>query len=246
MERERVAWITGASSGIGRGLAKELHAAGYRLALSARRAGVLEQVAAELGAAAFPLDVTRTDDVYATADAIVARFGRLDLAIAAAGVRSPMKRADQVERTELEHHFAVNLLGAVHTLQASTPAMVKQRAGHLVGISSLAAFRALPQSAVYCASKAGLSTYLEAMRLDLKHQGIHVSCVSPGFVKTPILDGYDGPTPFMWDVDRAVRRIRKGIARRELHIVFPWQMAMVMRWVRSLPAALHLRLGALR
>jgi short-subunit dehydrogenase len=235
--------ITGASSGIGEALAYRYAAGGARLALCARRAEELGRVAEkvrDLGGEAMciPVDVT---DPAAAADAVRKAdrdLGSLDMVIANAG------RGDTLLATRLtwEHVAAVvdvNLRGALATLVAAVPVMIAQQSGHLVGVSSLAGVRGLPTSAAYSASKAGLSTFLESLRIDLRPVGIRVTDVQPGFVATPINEGAPYPMPFRWPVEKAARHIVRRLERGPAVIAFPWPLMLATRIARLLPAWLY-------
>jgi len=231
--------ITGASSGIGRALALEYARGGARLALCARRADLLDEVAAkvrELGgeATCIPVDVCDTD---AAAEAVRKGdrdLGGLDMVIANAG------RGDTLLGTRLtwEHVGAVidlNVRGAMATLVAAIPVMVAAQRGHLVGVSSLAGSRGLPTSAAYSASKAALSVFLESLRIDLRPVGIRVTDVQPGFVATPINEGAPFKMPFRWPVDRAARHITRRLEGAPAVVAFPWQLVFATRVARLLP-----------
>ena len=136
---------------------------------------------------------------------------------------------------DIERLVRVNLLGTAAAIGAVLPAMVERKSGHLVGISSLAAYRALPGSSGYCATKSGLSALLEGLRLDLRHSGVYVTTVHPGFVRTPMIEGGSTAQPFLMGVDPACRIILKGILRRKAHVDFPWPMVWLLRSLSILP-----------
>ena len=232
--------LSGASSGIGAALAVELaKKLSARIGLLARRAELLASVAdsvREAGGEALclPCDVSSAEDVQAAFDQCVGEFGPVSIVIANAGIGEPMpvKKANAAGIAKV---MRVNYEGATNLFAAALPSMVEREEGQLVGVSSIAGFRGLPGSANYSASKAALSTWLEAARVELKPYGIAVSSVHPGFVTTPMTDKNKFPMPFKIPVERAARIIVKGIVARRREINFPWPMVTVLRLIRALP-----------
>ncbi|MEJ7733133.1 MAG: SDR family NAD(P)-dependent oxidoreductase [Polyangiaceae bacterium] len=184
----RTALITGASSGIGRGLAERLAAGGVHVVLAARREALLAEVAAGITARggkarAEVLDVSDTEKTVAVVRAVDAELEGLDLVVANAGVGAPQAAEGQTVSFEWENlagAFHTNFCGAAATLTAALPRMVARGRGHLVAIGSLASFGALPDAAAYCAPKAGLAMLLECLRLDLRGTGVKVTSVHGG------------------------------------------------------------------
>ena len=225
--------ITGASSGIGRGLAVELSRRGARVGLIARRADTLTEIVNEIEAAngkalAIPADVTNAESVSAAADRLRSEFGPIDLLIANAGVGATVDAAE-LKGSTVAGVINVNVLGAANSVSAVVPEMVKRGSGHLVVISSLAAYRGLPKSAAYCASKAAVSAFFESLRLDLQPRGIDVTIIHPGFIKTPLTAGRHAQMPFLMELDDAVAKIISAIEKRKKSYAFPWQLATVVR-----------------
>jgi short-subunit dehydrogenase len=225
--------ITGASSGIGRGLARGLAQQGAKIGLVARRADLLQEVLQEIAslggkAIALPVDVRDAVAVRAAADRLRAEVGPIDVLIANAGVGATTDgaalRADEVAKV-----IDVNVIGAANSVAAVVPEMVAQGRGQLVAISSLAAYRGLPKSAAYCASKAALSAFFESLRLDLQPRGIDVTIIHPGFIKTPLTAGRHAQMPFLMELDTAVKKILRAIDKRRQSYAFPWQLATIVR-----------------
>jgi short-subunit dehydrogenase len=239
------ALVTGASSGIGRGLALWLGRAGVRVWAAARRADELEQLRRECdNVVPLPLDVSDVEAVRRTVAEIDQTSGGFDLVIANAGI-SGYTDARRLDWERVAAIVQVNVLGAAATLSAALPGMVARDRGHLVGISSVAALRGMPGRAAYGASKAFLSTYLEGLRVDLVGTGIHVTCIQPGFIETPLTAKNPFRMPFILPADVAVSRIGRAILARRRVYTFPWQMALVMRLARWLPGRLADRLLSL-
>lgn len=244
----RTAFITGASSGIGRALALRLAAGGVEVALAARRAEMLSNLAAEISASGgkarvYPFDVGDPEATVAALTRADQEMGGLDLVVANAGVGT-QRWAGKLTWQDVKPTLAVNVTGAAATLTALLPRMVERKRGHLVGVSSLAQYRALPQAATYSASKAFLSTFLEGLRMDLSGTGVAVTDVRPGFVRTAMTAPNKFPMPFLLEVDQAADIIARAIKEREPLCEFPWQMAAVMRSTRLLPASLYARAAA--
>jgi short-subunit dehydrogenase len=239
--------ITGASSGIGRGLAFELARKGARLALVARRANVLEEVVKEIegqGGAAFakPGDVRDPETMRAVVAEINQELGPIDILIANAGIGTSTEGAE-IRGEEVAQVMNVNVIGAANTVAAVIPQMVKRGQGHLVVISSLAAYRGLPKSAAYCASKAAVSAFFESLRLDLEPKGISVTIIHPGFIKTPLTAGRDAQMPFLMELDDAVKKIVSAIERGKKSYAFPWQLASIVRAGMIMPIWMYDRIS---
>lgn len=227
--------ITGASSGIGAAVARELVRRGWFVVLLARRAELLEQLAAELkNAAAVPCDVTDAEAVKRAA----AEHGPFDLAIANAGISIPTYAAT-FNVADAEAMIRVNVLGMIYLFGAVIPSMIERRSGRFAGVASLAGLRGLPSSGVYSASKAAMQAFLEANRGELSAYGVGVTTINPGFVDTPIVAKYESKLPFLVPVQRAAKIIVDGLAKGRREIEFPLPMSLAVRSVRLLPNALY-------
>jgi NADP-dependent 3-hydroxy acid dehydrogenase YdfG len=237
----RTALVTGASSGLGRGLALWLGKRGVKVYAAARRLAQLEALAQEAKAAGahvepVELDVSQADATLERIRALDDACGGLDLVVANAGVGGQTNARD----FPWEHArkvIDVNVTGAAATLSAVLPRMVERNRGHLVGVSSLASCRGLPQNAAYSASKAFLNTFLESLRVDLQGTQVRVTCIKPGFVKTEMTANIQHPMPFLLEADAAVELMGQAILRAEAEYGFPWQLARVggvAKWVPNL------------
>ena len=245
----RIAVVTGASSGIGAELARQLADGGFRVGLTARRVEALEALAAEIRdrgaiAAVAPADAADHDATLAAFARLAEELGGpIDLLIANAGlgIGTPVIG---FSAAEFERMVRVNLLGTAYAIEAVLPSMLERRRGQIVGISSLAAYQGLPGGSGYGATKAGLSTLLQGLRLQLLPHGIHVTTVHPGYVRTPMTEGASHAQPFLMDAERACRIILKGVRARKRTVDFPWPMAALVRVARLLPGAVFDRLVA--
>ena len=241
--RDKVVMITGASSGIGRGLALELARRGAKVGLIARRADLLNELAGEIEAAgskalALPADVEDASSMKAAAEKLEAELGPVDILIANAGIGAT-RHAAEIDAAEIAKVMNVNVIGAANSVAAVMPSMVARRSGHLVAISSLAGYRGLPKSAAYCGSKAAVSAFFESLRLDLASLGIAVTIIHPGFIKTPLTSGRNAQMPFLLELDDAVNRMANAIEKRKKRFSFPWQLATIVRLGLIMPISLY-------
>jgi short-subunit dehydrogenase len=231
--REKVVMITGASSGIGGALAIELATHGAKLGLVARRAEALSEIAQSIEGAGgralvLPADVRDADSLRAVAEQLHSQVGPVDVLIANAGI-GPTRDGSDLNAKEVSDVININVIGAANSVAAVLPQMIARGKGHLVVISSLAAYRGLPRSAAYCASKAAVSAFFESLRLDLEPKGIAVTIIHPGFIKTPLTSGREAQMPFLMELDDAVRKIVRAIQTRKKSYAFPWQLASIVR-----------------
>jgi short-subunit dehydrogenase len=238
--------VTGASSGIGRALALILGTEGYRVGLIARRRDELETMAAKITAAGGFADAAAADvgdraALRAAIAEIETRLGPADVLVANAGFGAPT-RLDPLNTADVEQTIRVNLMGVIYAIEAVLPAMIARRSGHLLAVSSLAAFKGLPGESAYCASKAGVNAYMEGLRIALRSSGVTVTTVCPGFVETPMTP-MDSATPFLMSAEAAARRIARLIAGRRGGVArFPLPMSLLMSLIARLPDAVVARL----
>lgn len=234
-----LAWITGASQGIGRALAIELASRGWRVAVSARSADKLEALAQTPGVAPgairpFPLDVGDAAACRRTLEAITGDWGPVDRAVLNAGSHRPMS-ADDFDREAFAELLALNVLGTVNVLQPLMESMRERRQGQIAVVASLAAYRGLPSACAYGASKAALINLCESLHLELRREGVKLQVINPGFVKTPLTDRNDFPMPFLIEAATAAERIADGLEGSGFEIRFPTRFALIMGLLRHLP-----------
>lgn len=234
-------FITGASSGIGRALAVEYARRGATLALIARRAEVLAELADALPATAYcyPLDVRDANALSEAGQDFMARAGCPDIVIAGAGVSAGTLTADPADTDVFADILATNLHGMMLTFRPFIEPMREMKAGALVGIASVAGFRGLPGASAYCASKSAAITYLESLRLELRPECIKVVTVCPGYVATPMTAVNPYRMPFIMSADQAARSIAAAINRGKRFHVLPWQMALTGWLLRRLPRPVY-------
>ncbi len=235
--------ITGASSGIGKGLALEIAARGGRLALIARREEVLNEIVSEIRthngtAIAVSADVRDASTMRQAADRVRSELGPIDVLIANAGI-GVTDHAANLDPEKVAEVININLLGAVNSAAAVLPEMVERNSGQLVAIASLAGYRGLAKSAAYCASKAALSSFFESLRIDLRHTGVTVTIIYPGFIKTPLTSGRAAKMPYLMELDDGVKKILSAIEKGKKSYAFPWQLATIVRSGLLMPPSLY-------
>lgn len=236
----RLVFITGASSGIGKALALRYHAAGFRLALVARRTAEVQSWAEvhSIDAARYKIysaDVSNTDSIVAAGQACIAAQGVPDVVIASAGISIGMDTAMREDIDVMAQIFATNNVGMAATFHPFVAAMVARGSGALVGIGSVASIRGLPGHGAYCASKAAVTSYCESLRGELRASGVKVVTICPGYVDTPLTRENRYAMPFLMPAeafaDQAFAVIQAGHSYR----VIPWQMGVVAKLLRLLP-----------
>jgi short-subunit dehydrogenase len=244
MFHRKVVFITGASSGIGEALATELAGFSTRLALFARRRERLEALAEAVrrkgaeGAMALPGDVRDRESLQEAVQSVQSAWGRIDAGILSAGVGKPTTLKNY-NMDRMRETLEINLLGVVYATGVLLPVFRQQGGGLLVGISSLVDGRGSPLNLAYCASKAGVTNFLEGVRAGCAREGIRVVIVKPGFVRTPMSAKNRFSMPFLVEPDVAAKAILRGIQRGKRTIQFPWPMACLVALYNRLPRRLH-------
>lgn len=246
MTTPKTALITGASAGLGRGLALHYAARGVKVYAAARRQEQLEALKAEAKGEVVPvtLDVSDGDATFEAVRKLDAESGGLDLVIANAGTADATS-GKRIDWPKVKRIIDVNVTGAAATLCGALPGMVERKRGQLVGVSSIAAFAGLPRLSTYAASKAFLTHFLESIRHDVGPLGITVTILHPGYIKTDLTAQRKPESmPFLMELDDAVAQMTRAIDRRALEHTFPWQMALGIKTAASLPG--RLRLAAMK
>jgi short-subunit dehydrogenase len=233
--------ITGASSGLGASLARAYAAPNVALGLLGRDRRRLEATAqvCEARGAAVNMAIIDVTDASAMASWLREFDGRhpVDLLIANAGTSAGPDADSPSEGTETAaRQVGVNLMGAINTVEPLLPALCARRRGRVAAVASIAAYRGLPYSPGYCASKAGLRAYAEALRPRLERHRIGVTVVCPGFFESPMTDRFDGPTPFLLSSEGAARIVKRGIDRGRRRVAFPRPLVLGLQFCDIAPA----------
>ncbi len=234
-----LAWITGASSGIGRATALELARRGYRVAATARRVEELSELSREaagmgLRIDAFPGDVTDREGMAALVARIEAGAGPVALAMLNVGTFFRDRPGDWCGE-DFRRTMSVNFDGALNGFAPLVPRMTARGRGQIAVMASVAGYGGLPGAAAYCASKSALIVACASMRPQLAREGVAIQVICPGFVRTPLTDHNDFPMPFMIGVEDAARRICDGFEREGFEIAFPRRMTWLLKAINLLP-----------
>ena len=186
-ENQKKIWITGASSGIGRALAEKFATEGWKVAASARRKEILEDMSKNENIFSFPLDVTSQDQIKNSFERIIKDFGGLDLCVFSSGTYDPkLEKGINVDQNKFV--METNFFGVLHCINTVEQYFKEKKGGHISIVSSIAAYRGLPNSSGYGPSKAALTNLTESLYFDFKKNNVRVSLISPGFIKTPLTD----------------------------------------------------------
>ncbi len=241
-----VTFLTGASSGIGRSLARRLAAEGEAVAVVARRAALLETLVEEIHSAGgralgLPCDVTEAAALRTAVLRCEQQLGSITRLVANAGGGEPTRIHDFSAR-QVADCLALNVVGVAHCIEAVLPGMLERRSGQLVAVSSLAASRGLPGAAAYSAAKAALSNLMESLRIDLRPHGIDVTLLAPGFVRTRPGGRSRRARPFRMELEPATEQMLRAIRERRPYAAFPFPLAALAGFGRLLPASVYDRL----
>lgn len=234
-----VAWITGASTGIGRETALQLARSGWRVVATARSMDKLEELVSEAGDGygyVIPMagDVTDSARMQAIVDEIEREHGGVGLAVLNAGIYEPIE-GDELSVDIFQSTFDVNLKGTVNCLVPLSHAMRKRERGQIAFVSSVAGYGGLPTSSAYGATKAALINLAESLKFDFDKMGILIQIISPGFVDTPATKSNPFAMPLLMDVDAAAAALIKGLSKGGFEVTFPKQFTYAMKLINLLP-----------
>ena len=239
-ENQKKIWITGASSGIGKAVAEKFAYEGWKVAVSARRKEILDNMAQDLNIKSFPLDVTKRDQIENVFKNILNDFGELDLCLFSSGTYEP-KDEQSIDPDKIKNVININFLGVIDCVKTVEEYFKKKKSGHISIVSSIAGYRGLPNSSGYGPSKAALTNFSESIYFDFKKFGVRVSIVSPGFIKTPLTDKNEFPMPFLKTPQYAAEKIFNGLIKSNaFEIHFPKGLTLILKLLRILPYKLYL------
>ena len=239
-ENQKKIWITGASSGIGRAVAEKFASEGWRVAISARRKEILDEMALKKNISSFPLDVTEKNQIEKLFKKILENFGGLDICLFSSGTYDP-KNEKSIDTDKIKNVIKVNFFGVIDCVKTVEDYFKNKKSGHVSIVSSIASYRGLPNSSGYGPSKAALTNFSESIYFDFKKFGVRVSVVSPGFIKTPLTDKNEFPMPFLKTPEYAAEKIFNGLVKSSaFEIHFPKGLTLTLKFLRILPYRLYL------
>ena len=239
-ENQKKIWITGASSGIGKALALKFAKKNWQVAISARRKELLDQIALDKNISSFPLDVTDDDKVKETFSNILNVFKNIDLCVFCSGAYDP-KLEQEINKVQIRKIMDVNFFGVLNCIKAVEDYFKKKKEGQISIVSSVAAYRGLPNSSGYGPSKAALTNLTESLYFDFKKYNIRISLISPGFIKTPLTDKNNFKMPFIKSPEFAADQMYKGlIESKTFEITFPKALTTILKLLRILPYRIYL------
>ncbi len=233
-------FITGASSGLGQALALRYYQAGYRLALVARRTATITAWAQQQGMemdrlAVYSADVAVIDSIVAAAQQCLQQQGVPDVVIACAGFSTGVDCAYREDLDVMAQTFATNNVGTAASFHPFIAAMAQRGSGALVGVASVHGIRGMPGHGAYCPSKAGVISFCESLRGELRASGVKVVTIVPGYIDTPLTQGNSYSMPFLLPAAEFAEVAFQAIARGASYKVIPWQMGVVAKFLRVLP-----------
>ena len=239
----KVIWITGASSGIGKSLAIKFANEGWQVAASARRESLLKELNdTNSNIHSFPLDVTDSEKCKDVSTEIINKLENIEICIFCTGIHDP-KSEKSLDLEKVRKIMEVNFFGTVNSINSVYDYFKKKRSGHISMVSSVAGYRGLPAGGAYCASKSALTTFAESLYFDLKRFNVRVSVVHPGFIKTPMTDQNDFPMPMIKSPEFAADEMFKGLTQSNaFEIHFPKQFTFIMKILKIMPNWLYLKL----
>ena len=239
-EKQKKIWITGASSGIGKSVAEKFANEGWKVAVSARRKELLDELAKNPNIVSFPLDVTNRNQINEVFRNILDNFGDLDICLFSSGTYEP-KDEQNIDPDKIKNVINVNFLGVIDCVKSVEKYFKDKKSGHISIVSSIAGYRGLPNSSGYGPSKAALTNFSESIYFDFKKFGVRVSIVSPGFIKTPLTDKNEFPMPFLKTPEYAAEKIFNGLVKSSaFEIHFPKGLTLTLKFLRILPYRLYL------
>ena len=211
-ENQKKIWITGASSGIGKALAEKFASEGWKVAASARRKEILDEMSEHENIFSYPLDVTNQDQIKISFEKIIEDFKGLDLCVFSSGTYDP-KLEQEINVKQNKFVMETNFFGVLYCINAVENYFKNKKNGHISVVSSVAAYRGLPNSSGYGPSKAALTNFAESIYFDFKKFEVRVSVVSPGFIKTPLTDKNEFDMPFLRSPEYAADKVYKGLVK---------------------------------
>jgi len=233
---DKVIWITGASSGIGKALAIKFAKEDWKVAISARRENLLNEIAKTYNNIfPYPLDVTDSEKCKSVFSNIKEKFKNVDISVFCTGIHDP-KSERSLNLDKVRQIMEVNFFGTVNSINAVYNYYKDRKSGQISIVASVAGYRGLPAGGAYCSSKSALTTFAESLYFDLKRKNVRVTVVNPGYIKTPMTDQNDFPMPMIKSPEFAAEKIFKGLTQsNSFEIHFPKQFTFIMKILKIMP-----------
>ena len=239
-ENQKKIWITGASSGIGKALAEKFAKENWKVAISARRENLLNDIAKTDNISSFPLDVTDDNKVKEVFSKILKEFNSLNLCVFCSGAYDP-KLEKEINKEQIRKIMDINFFGVLNCIKSVENYFKEKKAGHISVVSSVAAYRGLPNSSGYGPSKAALTNLTESLFFDFKKHNVRISLISPGFIKTPLTDQNTFNMPFIKTPEFAAEKMYNGLTKNSaFEIHFPKELTVFLKILRILPYRMYL------
>ena len=239
-ENQKKIWITGASSGIGKALAEKFASEGWKVAASARRKEILDKMSNHENIFSYPLDVTNQDQIKISFKKIIEDFNGLDLCVFSSGTYDP-KLEQEINVKQNKFVMETNFFGVLYCVNAVENYFKNKKNGHISIVSSVAAYRGLPNSSGYGPSKAALTNLTESLYFDFKKHNVRISLISPGFIKTPLTDKNEFPMHFIKSPEFAAEKMFNGLTKsKAFEIHFPKALTILLKIFRVLPYKIYL------
>jgi len=240
LKNQKKIWITGASSGIGKALAEKFAEENWKVAISARRENLLNDIAQTENISSFPLDVTDDSKVKETFSKIIREFDNLDLCVFCSGAYDP-KLEQEINKEQIRKIMDINFFGVLNCIKSVEEYFKNKKDGHISIVSSVAAYRGLPNSSGYGPSKAALTNLTESLYFDFKKHNVRISLISPGFIKTPLTDKNEFSMPFIRSPEFAADKIYNGLIKSSaFEINFPKELTTILKLLRIMPYRIYL------
>ena len=240
---EKKIWITGASSGIGKSLAIKFANEGWKVAASARRENLLNELSNKYpNIESFPLDVTDINKCNSVFKEIIEKFENIEICVFGTGIHDP-ESEKEFNLDKIKKIMEVNFFGAMNSINSVYNYYNKKKSGQISIISSVAGYRGLPAAGAYCASKSALTSFTESLHFEMKRKNVRVTLISPGFIKTPMTDQNDFPMPMIKSPEFAAEQIYLGLIKKKgFEIHFPKAFTFIMKILRILPNNIYFKI----
>jgi len=239
-ENQKKIWITGASSGIGKALALKFAEENWKVAVSARRKELLDKMTQNKNISSFPLDVTDEGKVQETVANILNKFKDIDLCVFCSGAYDP-KLEQEINKQQIKKIMNINFFGVLNCIKAVEDYFKNKKKGQISVVSSVAAYRGLPNSSGYGPSKAALTNLTESIYFDFKKHNVRISLISPGFIRTPLTNQNTFNMPFIKTPEFAANKMYDGLTKGSaFEIHFPKELTLFLKVLRILPYRIYL------